>query len=246
MRTSLNDGRHYDAAHAYLGDDLPFWTRRARAAGGPVLELACGTGRVALAIAEAGVEVVGVDRSAAYLEQARRKAEGRALPVAWVEADMRGFRLGRRFPLVIVPFRSVGVLLTDADVHACLARVAAHLLPGGEVIVDAYNGPPDAGVLAPREFAYEDPDGGGRIRVRQERRYDAATAVETVSLTLASDAGESSHDELRLRRWTADELCGALGAHGLAPTAHFGGYDERPHTADAPVQLIVATAPHHP
>src|SRR6476646_11262799 len=91
------------------GDDVPFFRRLAIETGGPVLELGAGTGRVAIPIAEAGIEVVGLDRSRAMLALAERKR--RALPaevrrrLRFVEGDMTDLRLGRRFGLVFAAFR---------------------------------------------------------------------------------------------------------------------------------------------
>src|SRR5687767_5211423 len=99
----------YDAEHASTPvtvEDIPFYVglaQEAAAAGQAVLELGCGTGRVTLPIAEAGVEVVGVDSAPAMLDVARQKAAGRENP-RWVEADMTSFRLDQRFGLAIIPF----------------------------------------------------------------------------------------------------------------------------------------------
>ena len=123
-------------------DDVPFYVELAKetaAHGQAVLELGCGTGRVTIPIAQAGVEVVGLDNAPAMLDVARRKAAGAgAGGVRWVTADMRSFRLEQRFGLVIIPFRSFLHLLTDADQLACLSRVHEHLLPGGRLALNFF------------------------------------------------------------------------------------------------------------
>ena len=95
--------------------------KQASALGHAVLELGCGTGRVTIPIARAGVEVVGLDNAPAMLDVARRKAAAAGVDVRWVTADMRSFQLEQRFGLVIIPFRSFLHLLTDADQLACLS-----------------------------------------------------------------------------------------------------------------------------
>ncbi|MBM3464824.1 MAG: class I SAM-dependent methyltransferase [Armatimonadetes bacterium] len=123
----------YDLEHA--GDTLPgeieFYVNLARAAGGPVLELAVGTGRVGLEVARAGVELVGLDLSEPMLSAARHKAEAQGLSVTLLHEDMRTFDLGRKFNLIYVPFRAFLHLHTQEDQRACLRRVAAHLAPSG-------------------------------------------------------------------------------------------------------------------
>ena len=102
-----------------LPGDVAFYVAQAQAAGSPVLELACGTGRVTIAIAEAGLRVVGLDLSPQML--ARFEAKLPALPVevreriTLVQGDMRSFDLGQRFPLVIIPSPSFLQDLTVDD-----------------------------------------------------------------------------------------------------------------------------------
>src|SRR3989304_2932923 len=132
-------------------DDIPFYVglaKEAAAAGHAVLELACGTGRVTIAIAEAGLPIVGLDASPAMLGRARHKTEGRDNP-RWVDGDMRDFRLDERFGLVIIPFRSFLHLLTVADQKACLAHIREHLAEGGRLALNVFN--PDLAVI----FRYE-------------------------------------------------------------------------------------------
>src|SRR5215218_8149650 len=79
-----------------------FYRDLARKTGGPILELACGTGRLTIPLARDGHEVVGLDASRTMLRAARAKAEAEDLDIAFVQADMRSFDLGQRFPLIIL------------------------------------------------------------------------------------------------------------------------------------------------
>jgi SAM-dependent methyltransferase len=129
-------GRSADAM-----DDVPFYVelaREAAAKGEAVLELGCGTGRVTIPIAQAGVEVVGLDNAPAMLQVARRKAAIAGVNIRWLTADMRSFSLEQRFGLVIIPFRSFLHLLTDADQEACLSRIFEHLLPDGRLALNFF------------------------------------------------------------------------------------------------------------
>jgi ubiquinone/menaquinone biosynthesis C-methylase UbiE len=99
-----------------------------------VLEVACGTGRVALRLAQDGARVVGLDLSPEMLDVAREKDAG--LPtVRWVQADMRSFDLGETFGLALIPGHAFQNLLTPEDQVACLECIKRHLVPGGVLVV---------------------------------------------------------------------------------------------------------------
>ena len=106
----------------------------AKRAGGSVLELACGTGRVAIRLARSGANVVGLDLSPYMLEVARRKSVGLA-NIRWVEGNMRSFELGKVFGLVIITGDAFQHLNTPEDQVSCLDCIKRHLIPGGQLVV---------------------------------------------------------------------------------------------------------------
>lgn len=108
---------------------------------GTILELACGTGRVAIQLTKCGKPVVGLDRSPEMLEIARRKGINSRL-MRWVEGDMRSFSLQQTFDLILIPGHSFQNLNTSKDQRDCLLCVMEHLNPGGVLIVhvDHING----------------------------------------------------------------------------------------------------------
>lgn len=126
-----------------VAGDAAWYARKCGEWGGAVLEGACGTGRVAWRLAEAGIEVVGFDLSPHMLARAEAKrasaAPGIAALVRFVPGDLRSFDLGRRFRTALVPFRSFQVLLTHEDQRACLDRFHAHLEPGGRLVLDLFD-----------------------------------------------------------------------------------------------------------
>ena len=127
------DGRHYDLAYSNFTEDVEFWVGQARRYGGPILELACGTGRISIPMAREGFEVTGIDLAESMLEQARRNSEEEGLDIEWAKADMWHFSLGKTFPLIICPSQSISRMLTIEDLEECLSRVKEHLAPGGAV-----------------------------------------------------------------------------------------------------------------
>src|SRR5207249_12319528 len=109
------------------------------------LELGCGTGRIAVPIAQEGHHVVGLDRSAAMLERAARRARRANVEVRWVEGYMRAFSFDEAFALVFVAFNSF-LMVDPNDRWACLARVREDLAPPGRVAIAVLR--PKPGVLA--------------------------------------------------------------------------------------------------
>jgi SAM-dependent methyltransferase len=133
----------YSSASPHISGDVDFYERIAREAGGAVLELACGTGRIALPLAKAGLHVTGIDRSEAMLAIARRKAA--ALPgsvqkrLTFVSQDMSALDLGPRFGLAFVPFRSFQALLTVDLQRKSLEAIRGHLEPTGRLALHLFD-----------------------------------------------------------------------------------------------------------
>jgi SAM-dependent methyltransferase len=131
---------HYDDWYADLsfGGDLAATVTflKALAGGGPALELGIGTGRVALPLLEADVEVHGIDASDAMLERLRAKPRGAEIPTT--VGDFRAFDLGRRFPLAYVVFNTFFGLQTQDEQVDAFRAVAEHLEPGGAFVMEAF------------------------------------------------------------------------------------------------------------
>ena len=123
--------------------DIPFFERLAVESGGPVLEIGCGTGRVAGALAAAGFDVVGIDRSAPMLRLAEERRASLPPDVAarltFVQGDMTTLHLGRQFPLIVAPSRVFQFALTSDDQRAALGAFRAHLPPDGRLVLDLFD-----------------------------------------------------------------------------------------------------------
>ena len=113
--------------------DLPIWERLACASDGPVLELGCGTGRVALRLAARRNEVWAVDADASLLEVLRARATAQGLSVRAVCADVRALDLDREFELIVAPMQLLQMLGSTAARRRALERVTRHLSPGGRL-----------------------------------------------------------------------------------------------------------------
>ena len=131
----------YDWIFGQRGQDLNFYMDQAQQSVGQVLELGCGTGRVAIPLIRSGIQVVGVDNSAKMLAIARGKSSTIASDMPspqWVIGDMRDVSLGTKFPLILMPYRGFLSLLSVEDQMKCLDNIKTHLEPGGKFIFDIF------------------------------------------------------------------------------------------------------------
>lgn len=246
----LLEARYYDPTYARLRDpvgDVHFYLDLARTSGGPVLELGCGTGRVLLAIARAGIHAVGLDQSADMLSMLVRNAG--ASPVRVVQASMTEFTLAaERFPLVFAAFRPLQHLCTIEEQLACLACVRTHLAPGGLFAFDVFS-PDPARLAAPDTSAQEDArfsDGDEEVVRRVRTVPDPAAQILMVRFVYerwreGRQVGEDAV-EFPMRwfhRWELEHL---LARSGFATVACYGAFDRRPYDATARDIVLVARA----
>ncbi|MBI2846383.1 MAG: class I SAM-dependent methyltransferase [Chloroflexi bacterium] len=165
----------YDHVAPYVERrDMEFYVGLAIESRGPVLELGCGTGRVLIPISRAGIQITGIDMSEHMLAVCREKLPQEPVEVQdrvkLVVGDIRQFDLGRRFRLVIIPFRPFQHLVTVEDQLNCLACAHRHLEPGGRLAMDVFN--PDLSRLVNErlleemgdEPPFEMPDGRRVVR----------------------------------------------------------------------------------
>ncbi|MBI3270440.1 MAG: class I SAM-dependent methyltransferase [Planctomycetes bacterium] len=167
MTAPYDDPLLYDLRTAELRDDLRFFLRESARAGDPVLELACGTGRVALPLAQQGIRMVGLDLDPAMLAHALRKAHATATDLPLLRADMRRFAFAPRFRLVFVAYSSLRDLPAVEDWERCFRCVAGALAPGGVFLLDD-EAPPPAGGAREGRFVFPGTAAGttvdGRVR----------------------------------------------------------------------------------
>ena len=240
------DAEQYDRLYASAApDDGAFYRRLAERCGEPVLELGVGTGRVALALAAAGYDVVGVDNSPAMLARARDKARSAGLRVKLIEMDFVALRLDRRFALALCPYNAINELSDRASVDGFLTSVRDHLLPGGRLAIDTINPDPvalGASSECERHLLTYVHDGATR-EVYERCDYDAATQIDRLTWIYRDEEGAIVGEERHsVRVFFPQELDALLELHGFVIDAKAGTYDGDPFTSRSPKQIVVCHA----
>ncbi len=207
----------YDPWSRSVVEDVSFYVDEAVRSGGPVLELGVGTGRIAVPVALAGVEVVGVDLSAGMLEVARERAALAGVALDLREGDMREPPVEGRFPLVVIPFRSLLHMETDADRRTALRAVARHLAPGGRFVFDVFA--PAADDIA---------DTHGRWLEREPGIWERADWDEETRTLILRVRGADGDAEMSLAWLSVAEWRAILEEEGFAVDALYGWFDRMP------------------
>lgn len=246
-RDLYEDAELYDRIVSPPSDSLDFYLAEAQAAGGELLELACGTGRLtiplALDLVRHGRRVTGLDLAPAMLEAARRKAADAGVAIELTSGDMRDFALGRRFGMIFVAFNSMLHLTTNAALADCFRCVREHLAPGGTFAFDIFN--PSIPLLArardERSTVMHLHDAElGDIHVETTIDYDAATQVNR-GAWIFSAAGRPDYltVPLHLRSIFPQELPSLLAANGLELVARYGDFGRQPFASESPRQVCI-------
>lgn len=183
---------NYDLTHAELTADIPAILKLAQTAVGPVLELGCGSGRLLLPLARAGVTVTGLDNSAAMLALAEAKlaqeAAGLQARVSLLAGDMTVFDVNGRYALIIIPYNTF-MHLDSGQALAALKRVKAHLIEDGRCFIDLANpftlaNTPEDNLLS-LESALVDSEAGEMLLHMAANKLD--TVAQTVHITWIYD-----------------------------------------------------------
>jgi SAM-dependent methyltransferase len=209
----------YDAWSRSVTEDVSFYVEEALAAGGPVVELGVGTGRIAVPIAEAGVEVIGVDSSAGMLEVARARAAAAGVELDLREGDLRAPPVEGEVGLVIVPFRALLHMETDATRLEALGAIRALLRPGGRLVFD---------VFAPSSEDIEETN--GRWLEREPGIWERAAWNERDRVLVLDVRGPSGETTMRLAWLPADRWHALLEEAGFHVVGCYGWFDRRPFT----------------
>ena len=175
----FRDPQTYDLECDEVDEEIPLIEQWAQSLGGPLLDIACGTGRTAIRLAARGYQITGVDLVPEMMARGREKAAEQGVSVEWVQADARDFHLQRQFPCIYMVGNAFQFFLTRADQEALLAHVLEHLSLGGCFLFETRN--PSPGNLLevfhpePQTFTAVD---GRQLVITEEQRYDPMTQIQ--------------------------------------------------------------------
>lgn len=259
----MNPGGGYEE-YAFIADlydyvvpyrtrsDVDFFVEAAKGSGGPVLEVGCGTGRVLIPTARAGVDIIGLDLSPHMLDVCRQRLRDEPAAVRsrvqLIQADMRDFELNQAFKLVTVPFRPFQHLTTVPDQLSCLGSIHRHLVEGGRLILDLFNPSleklvqDDLGQEFGEEPEFTMSDGRRIIRRHKLVARDYFNQINQVELIYYVTHPDGREEKLvhafamrYLYRFEAEHL---LARCGFEVQQVYGDYDKSPYGSNYPGELI--------
>ncbi len=230
-------------------DELDFWDGMLREYGGPGLELAVGTGRVAIPLAARGHTVYGIDISQPMLDRAISKRSG--LPQAtrsrlhFSRQNIRSFSFDRRFGVIYAPFNSLLLLTAERDFADCMGAVARHLKDRGVFVIEAFAMNEDDTLADSETLTYLDkePDSGATVTRRKDYSFDPKTkrALSELSFTLEHPNGivEEIRFHYLLQLYGAAELCARLRKHGFDIKAVYGNLRRDSYSRNSDSLIVV-------
>jgi SAM-dependent methyltransferase len=233
--------------------DVEFFVEEARQSGGPVLEIGCGTGRVLIPTARAGIEIVGLDLSDQMLDRCRvnltSEGEDVRAKATLLKGDMRSFDLGRKFRLITIPFRPFQHLTTVEDQFSCLASVRNSLAEDGRFILDLFNPKLESLVAdnlrqeTDENIEFSMPDGRlvrRKSRIAHRDLFNQIVYSELIYyVTHPDDREERLVHAFPMRylfRFEAEHL---LARAGFRVEAVYADYDRKPFGSQYPGELII-------
>lgn len=232
--------------------DIAFFIEAAQASGGPVLEVGCGTGRVLIPTARAGIDITGLDVSLHMLDVCRKRLldepEAVQSRVRLIQADMRDFNLAQAFSLVTLPFRPFQHLTTVEDQLSCLKSIHRHLVAGGRLILDIFNPSLEAlmrdnlGQEYGDEPEFTTPDGRRVIRRHKIVSRDVFNQISHVELiyyvTHPDGREETLAHAFAMRYLYRFEVEHLLARCGFEVQQVYADYDKSPYGSKYPGELI--------
>jgi ubiquinone/menaquinone biosynthesis C-methylase UbiE len=224
--------------------DVAFWLERVKECGGPVLELGCGTGRVAIPLREAGFSVGGMDFSESMLAQARKKSDR----VEWIQEDIRNFKLDRKFHCIISPYYSLNYCHTIEDIEAVFKNCKAHLSSEGKLIFDL--------IYLSAQFLQDlfdekgvrktvrkfiDPQTQEEIEVKCEEEYSFTGQIHSEIMHYHFSNGKIVSERLDHRIYFPKEIEAILKYNGFKIERCFGNYDSSAFSENSPHHIFVCS-----
>ncbi|MEE8104901.1 MAG: class I SAM-dependent methyltransferase [Planctomycetota bacterium] len=248
IMAQMYDGDYEVVSGGRPRSDIGFYVEEAAQNGGPVLEIGCGTGRILLPTAEAGIEIDGIDHSPEMLRIAHEKLAAKNLSCRLERADMRDFDLGKKYSLITIPFRAFCHMETVEDHFAALACVKKHLAPDGIFIFDFYQMQPVAFTkFSQDEVLQIEREQDGKI-VRRYAHAKPNLAIQTSAIRfrweVEDEAGEIEEfiSDFKMRWVHRYEVEHLLARAGFELLHTYGDFDRSELSHESPEMVFVSRA----
>ncbi|MFS0864056.1 class I SAM-dependent methyltransferase [Fredinandcohnia sp. 179-A 10B2 NHS] len=237
----------YDKENNPYIDDVKFLMKWAQKKGGPIIDLACGTGRATIPLAEKGFELLGVDIHTGMLELARKKTDGKNLPVSWVEQDCTKLDLGIKSPFIYMVGNSFQHFLTNEVQNQLLTSIRNHLEENGVFVFGTRFPSADELLQPPTEEywkSYRDEETGRIVDVSTINNYDSLTQVQHY-ITIRRSKDENGNivsetkSNIALRYVFPQEMKRLLNENGLEVLEIYRDWNENPLTSDSYQMIYV-------
>jgi SAM-dependent methyltransferase len=243
IKDIYSDPAFYDAFSYQKVNDIEFVLKRASIAGDPILELAAGTGRLALPLLENGYDYTGIDISEVFVKWARKKLASFEDNARLFVKDMRQFDLEKKYKFILLGYNSILHLLTDKDIADCFARVYDHLHNDGEFLIDLF--------IPKTDYLHRDPDklyfldryrdeDGNVLKIAETTIYDPRTQISHIEWYHTHDeASKPDIYEFDMHMIYPDTMDRLLTDAGFVIRHKFGDYDESQLNPDSHLQIYI-------
>jgi SAM-dependent methyltransferase len=249
LPSTFADGDAYDLVLKDIPYGLDFYVALAREAKGPVLDIACGTGRILLPCLQSGVDIEGLDLFEPMMKTLRAKAKALGLAPTLHQADMSSFELTRKFALIMIPFNAFIHNMTQHAQIRCLQLCREHLVPGGSLVFDTFfpaleiiGSPQNTRVL---EGEMPHPVTGLTMRMYDTRTFDRVKqeqhSINEIEILAADGTVEKVYrSEVSSRYIYRHEMELLLRVAGFERWQICGDFERRPLTRENDAMIVAA------
>lgn len=245
QNTIYHDPQRYDDEHWWKTDDIPFWRRIfSESSGHKVLELATGTGRLALPLISCGAEYTGIEISPEFTAVANEKIRIENKYSKVIQGDIRSFNLSEKFDLIFIGFNSFLHLLTDKDAESCLSCVAAHMHDKSRFVIDIFL-PNPLFLYRPENMRfstmeYRDSSTGEKVWVEETNEYDSTTEINKIRWFYSTKKNKDMKIyDFTMRMYWPDTMNRLLIDAGFSIEHVWGTYKKKPFTENSNLQIYV-------
>ena len=242
IKDIYSDPELYDAAHWWKTNDIEFIANAAAEFGGPVLEMASGTGRLASPILEKGINYTGIELSSSFAKFARKKLEKYGDLAQILEGDIRNIDLDQLFQFIFIGFNSIFHLLKNKDVALFLSCVYSHLLDDGLFLIDAFVPHPIFLYRVKQKYYVMEFDwpSGGHCIVNENNHYDPDSQINHIYWYFnTSEDNETDEYQFDMHMIFPDTMDRLLTEAGFVIKDKYGDYDKTPLGPESHLQIYV-------